>query len=326
MRLSRGLAPIIILVVISLGIIAGAFYYIKIKPATKTAEPTSQSISSPSPNPEENAFKTETSSPSPSTQKKTTSPSPSPKIASASPASTTTSQIKLDATNLTVSTSCSGYAPKVTFNWNDAQDETGYYLDINDVAWTGPSTPSGWVYAKLNTNTTSYTWDVSRNLEGNDNPVPQNSKTYWWKLRVFNDSTNPYQNKDVYPNSSTPPGNSFTTPYCTPSATSYNLSSEPQADITIKVGQSYGVNALLKDNFGNIVLYQDDFSYSWTQETYKVKVTPTNPCTYGIQPPCPNANGGIVATSVGTDKITVVVKKKSTGQNVASTTFNVTVN
>lgn len=330
MKPARGFAPIIILVVIaSLSIIAGAVYYFKVRPTSKTEASTSHSINSESPSPETSPnldAPGAQQSQSPSTQKKTTENSPPPQTTNSSPSTNTTSQAKLEANNLSVSTSCSGYAPKVTFNWNDAQGETGYYLDINDVAWTGSSTPSGWVYAKLGANTTSYTWDVSRNLEGNDNPVPQNSKTYWWKLRVFNDSASPYQNKDVYPSSSNPPGSSFSTPYCIPNATSYSLSSEPQADITTKIGQSFGVNALLKDNFGNIVLYQDDFSYTWKQETYKVKVSVTNPCTYGIQPTCPNANGLIIASVTGTDKITVTVKKKSTGQEVASTTFNVTVN
>lgn len=326
MKSARGFAPIVIIIVvlISIGFAASGYYYFKTKGGNPKTNSTQSATPSPSPtsptnqtsgsvsNLETNATKTQLGS-------KTDQPQ-------ASPAQTNIAPKTFNSGDFSVTVSCRGYAPKVFFNWKDEQDETGYYLDINDEAWTGPSSPSGWVFVKLGANSTTYTWDTSRNLEGADNPVPQNSKNYWWRLRVFNDSTATYQNRDIYPGSSNPPGDSFLTPNCVPNASSYSLTASPQQSITFGVGQSYGVNALLKDNSGNVVLYQDDFSYTWSQESSKIKIATSNTCTFEIQPPCPNAHANFIGQYTGLDKVTITVKKKSTGQEVASTTFNVTVN
>ncbi len=323
MKYKRAFAPILIIIVLfSISLAAGGIYYFKIK--KPNPKPSASQTVTPTPTPntnqnnnsvsniEENASKTEPNS-------KTSSPSTSPNQTSSQPKT-------FESGDFQVTVSCNGYAPKVAFGWKDATDETGYYLDINDEAWTGPSTPSGWVFAKLAANTTTYTWDTSRNLDGADNPVPQNSKTYWWRLRIFNDSKTPYQNTDVYPGSSNPPGNPFQTPNCQPNASSYNLTAFPQADLSLNVGQSYGVNAVLKDNLGNVVLYQQDFAYTWSQENSKVKIVTDNACTFEVQPPCPNAHSLFIGQFKGSEKVTVTVKKKSTGETVGSTIFNVTVN
>lgn len=325
MRLYRGFAPIVIIIVvlISIGLAASGYYYFKTKIDPKTNSTQSQT---PSPSPASSTNQTPDSVSNLETNATKTQSGSKTNQPQASPAQNNIASKTFNSGDLQVTVSCKGYAPKVVFNWKDAQDETGYYLDINDEAWTGPSSPSGWVFAKLGSNTTTYTWDTSRNLEGADNPVPQNSKNYWWRLRVFNDSTTTYQNSDIYPGSnSNPPGDSFQTPNCVPHASSYSLMAWPQQDITLTAG-SYGVNAVLKDNFGNVVLYQEDFSYTWSQESSKIKITTDNTCTFEIQPPCPNAHANFIVQYTGSDKITVTVKRKSTGQEVASTTFNVTVN
>ncbi|KKR51227.1 MAG: hypothetical protein UT84_C0002G0088 [Candidatus Curtissbacteria bacterium GW2011_GWA1_40_16] len=317
----KGFVPIIIIIVVvaSIALAAGGFY-LKTKP--KTESPQSQTTS-PSESPSASAS-TSNSKPT------TTNTQPAPK-SSSNPQTSPAEQISIppktyNAGDFKVTISCRPYAPKVVFNWPDQDDETGYYLDINDAAWTGKSTPSGWVFAKVGANTTTYTWDTSRGLEGADYPTPQNSKTYWWRLRVFNDSTATYQSRDLYPGTNNnPPGDSFETPNCVPNASSYSLSGPPQ-DITVKLGQSSGIIPVLRDNFGNVVLHQEDFTYSWSQESSKVKLVILSTCTNDIQPPCPNAQAILNSQFIGLDKVIVTVKRKSTGQEVASATYNITVN
>lgn len=116
--------------------------------------------------------------------------------------------------NLTVSQTCDETNnPQVTFSWTDSANETGYWLDVNNLAWTGPSTPDPWA-VKTVANVTSFVWSIDSQLDSGSVLRPVVNTTYWWRLKAFNGAA---QSSHVYPvNTTEPPGISFTTSPCQP--------------------------------------------------------------------------------------------------------------
>ncbi|MEK7561954.1 MAG: hypothetical protein AAB541_03780, partial [Patescibacteria group bacterium] len=114
--------------------------------------------------------------------------------------------------NLSAAASCSGSQPQIVFNWTDATGETGYFLDVNAAAWTGPGSPSPWGFKPLGANVTSFTWSAAAPLLNGPPTTPAANTTYWWRLIAVNGSgSSPH----VYPaNSFSPPGVSVTTADC----------------------------------------------------------------------------------------------------------------
>jgi hypothetical protein len=118
------------------------------------------------------------------------------------------------------------------------------------------------------------------------------------------------------------------TPVTPPGVISYVLvPSESKVQMPISIpGTGYAVYGVLKDNYGNVVVNQTDFSYAWeSNSTSIVSIVPFAGCVMGIQEPCPLDHATFTGIAYGTAIITETVKQISTNSVVASTTFSVTV-
>lgn len=94
----------------------------------------------------------------------------------------------------------------------------------------------------------------------------------------------------------------------------------------------YGVNAVLLDSSGNVVMNQSDFSYTWKSENESILAItassipyPDGNCAYGILAPCPNINVQIKGLNPGISRVLLDVMRKSDRTVVASNAFTVKV-
>lgn len=121
----------------------------------------------------------------------------------------------------------------VDFTFNDnSDDEQTIWLDVNSSAWTGAGSPSPWGVKTFNrtevekdyTGPVTWTWSAASSVTGGPPNAPIQNTTYWWRVIAGNGTGN---SAHVYPpNTTTPPGLSFTTPTCAP-ADPYLLSAVP---------------------------------------------------------------------------------------------------
>ena len=166
--------------------------------------------------------------------------------------------------NLSVFKTCNpaDSSPIILFNWDDSASETGYYLDVNNAAWTGPGLPSPWGYKALGTNAEQFIWSPTTRLDSGSVLAPAPGTTYWWRVVAFNgagQSSHMYD-KSPNPDSATPPGTPFTVPNCKPDLdiASFNVpsgspSSTVNATVTVKnVGDGYTINGFRLEIWNDI--------------------------------------------------------------------------
>lgn len=129
-----------------------------------------------------------------------------------------------DPSDLTVSSSCDASGnPIVNFQWRDnANNEIGFWLDVNGAAWTGPSAPSPWAVKEVLRSAAETTatnvivgpvqWSSTSQMSSGTPLTPAKSTTYYWRVKAYGYDR---QSNHVYPEETLiPPGISFTTPSC----------------------------------------------------------------------------------------------------------------
>ena len=109
---------------------------------------------------------------------------------------------------------------------------------------------------------------------------------------------------------------------------------QPGEIITIPASQNigYGVNVILRDSAGNVVMDQENLVYEWTVANPNIASVATGnieysngQCAYGMYAPCPNINGQIAGLSRGQTTITVSVVRSTNNVKLASVSFPVKV-
>ena len=118
-------------------------------------------------------------------------------------------------------------------------------------------------------------------------------------------------------------------------AIAFRIGLPPGEPITIpaKANTGYGVNAILMSGDPPAVVRdQSDLDYSWSAEDGDVVSLapmsvqqPDGTCAHGILPPCPSNNVQIKGISAGVTRVILEVKRRSTGEVVASGSFDVKV-
>ncbi len=94
--------------------------------------------------------------------------------------------------------------------------------------------------------------------------------------------------------------------------------------ISTEPNTGYGVNVLLKDKQGNIVVNQKNTSYTWNIDNPEIaRYAPGSLCVYGITGPCPLMHVDVSGIRVGQTRITV--SATSEGRELASTSIPVAV-
>jgi hypothetical protein len=94
----------------------------------------------------------------------------------------------------------------------------------------------------------------------------------------------------------------------------------------------YGVNALLTNSNGDVVLDQSPFTYNWSVENSKILSIfsssipySDNKCAYDILPPCPAINAQISGVNPGVSRVLLDIVRKNDGVVVATGSFDVRV-
>lgn len=112
----------------------------------------------------------------------------------------------------------------------------------------------------------------------------------------------------------------------------YLLEPQPSGNIEMPVSgpiDGYGINALLKDEHGNIIIDQSDFYYMWSIADPSIATVSASSfssgCPYGIQSPCPNLHADIQGKKPGATTITAKAYKISLQKHVATAVFNLVV-
>jgi len=133
--------------------------------------------------------------------------------------------------------------------------------------------------------------------------------------------------------------NSFFNNSPTPSVLGYSLEfliglpSGKIITITDQPMTGYGVNVLLKDNLGEVVKNQLDFSYEWSVDNPEVIYLNVGnidygngKCAYDINLPCPLNHVDISGLKPGKTNIKLNIKRNSDGAIIAQNSFPIIVN
>ena len=155
--------------------------------------------------------------------------------------------------NLETSFSCVAGLPSVTFSWTDVSYETGYAIAVNDEAWTGQGSPSGYGYnTNIAANTTSFVWSQDSLFSGGI-PKPANNTTYWWQLLAKRAVADGGSVRVYAPDSGVPPGVSFEPPSCNQFDLSASFvggtmkNSSGQATQSFQAGETVTVDLAIKN-------------------------------------------------------------------------------
>jgi hypothetical protein len=146
-----------------------------------------------------------------------------------------------------------------------------------------------------------------------------------FSISIFRSSLNPFSRPSTY----------LTEPGSTPASQTYSLEPMPSGNIELPVSPAspillYKVAALLKNDQGQTVVDQSNFTYTWqTPDPSIVKVsefTQNMDCPYGVKSPCPNFQANFQGLKEGVTTVNVAVYYKvGIGLPLTETQFQVTV-